>query len=296
MKNAVKKKRIKWSLFSTVIFTVLILYCVMIFSPMLWGLLTSFKDEFTLMDNYFGLPDKWVFSNYIMFFTRLVVPVSSVEGVRNVYIENMALYSVLYAGGRALCQAFVPFLVAYIVSRFKFKFNIVINTVIVVCTSLPVVGTLPAQMQVTKFLGIYDTIWGMWIMGMSILSYYYLVFLAFFQSIPDTYVEAAKIDGAGNNRIMFTIVMPFARNIFMTVLLLFIVQNWNDYLTPMMFVPSYPTLSYGILKFNTDNTNEFSNLPAKICGSIIMMVPILIVFFIFEKRFMGNISAGGIKE
>ena len=165
------------------------------------------------------------------------------------------------------------------------------------CSSdlLPVVGSLPSQIQIAKDLNLYDSIWGMWLMKANFLSMYLLIFQGMFKAVPNDYTEAAKMDGASNFTICFKIMMPLVSKSFFTVYLLNFIGFWNDYQTPLIFMPNHPTVAYGLYLFNRSTDGALSTIPMKLTGSMIVMIPILIIFLIFQKRLTENELGGGIK-
>jgi ABC-type glycerol-3-phosphate transport system permease component len=208
----------------------------------------------------------------------------------------MALYSVIYAGGCAFVQTLATCIVAYATARFDFKLSKIIYSTVLILMVLPIIGSLPSELQLTKNLGLYDTLFGPLVLKFNFIGMYYLVFYATFRGVPKAYTEAAKIDGASNMRIMTRIILPLIKNTFLTIMLINFVAYWNDYQTPLVYIPSYPTMAYGLYLYNFSTISEISDTPMKIAGCMIVFLPILIVFIIFQKRLMGNVSMGGIKE
>ena len=124
---------------------------------------------------------------------------------------------------------------------------------------------------------------------------YFLVLYATFRGISKEYSEAAKIDGASNLRIMLRIVMPQALNIIVTVFFLSFITYWNDYQVPMLYLPRYPVAAYGLFDFLRNNTAQITDAPARMAGTLIMTLPVLIVVIIFNKRLRVSVSIGGVK-
>lgn len=294
------KIRTRFTPTTIILMSVLILYSVSLLLPILWGLSTSLKTDLDFYLNPFWLPDgwfwNWQWSNYSYAFMNFVVKVEAGAGFRIIYMEEMFLYTILYAFGCAFFQSFVCCIVAYMVVKFDYFFSKVIYTVVIVAMILPIVGSLPSEIQMSRALGFFDTIWGMWIMKSHFLGMYFLVFHAMFRGIPKEFADAARVDGAGNFQVLFSIMMPLVRNTLFTVILLNFIGYWNDYQVPLIYLPSYPTIAYGLYLFNFSTINSLSTIPMKITGCMIMMLPILIVFLIFRNRLIGNISIGGLKE
>jgi ABC-type glycerol-3-phosphate transport system permease component len=114
--------------------------------------------------------------------------------------------------------------------------------------------------------------------------------------IPKDYIEAAKVDGAGNFRIMFQVIMPFALGTMLTVFLLNFITYWNDYQIPMIYLPSHPVAAYGMYVFQMSTETALANTPVKLAGIFLMAAPIVLVALIFSRRLMANLSVGGVKE
>ena len=274
---------------------ILALYSLMFVYLFVWGFTTSFKGILEFSKDPLRFPKEWHFENYKTAFDYFYVRLSG-SGNRYVYLEGMALYSIIYAGGCAFMQTLATCLVAYATARFDFKLSKIIYSVVLVLMVMPIVGSLPSEIQMTKNLGLYDTLFGPLILKFNFLGMYYLVLYAAFRGVPQAYTEAAKIDGASNMCIFTRIILPLVRNTFFTIMLINFVAYWNDYQTPLVYIPSYPTMAYGLYRYYFSTVSAISDPPMKLAGCMIVFLPILLVFIIFQKRLMGNISMGGIKE
>ena len=149
-----------------------------------------------------------------------------------------------------------PCIVAYLTAKYKFRLNKIIHTIVIVAMILPIVGSLPSELQLVKTLGFYDHMWGMFILKANFLGMYFLVFYATFKSLPWTFAEAAQIDGAGHFRTFIQIMLPLIRSTLFAVFILLFIEHWNDYYTPMVFLPEKPTMSYGLFIFQTYPTRR----------------------------------------
>ena len=208
----------------------------------------------------------------------------------------MLLFTLLYAVGAAFFTTFVCCLVAYVTSRFNFVFNKVVYGIVIVTMTLPIVGSLPSEIQMLKMLNLYDNIVGMWVLKSNLLGLYYLVFYSTFKSLPKDYSEAAYIDGASNFVVFVRIGLPLVRNIFFTIMLIKFIEFWNDYTATLTYMPSYPTLAFGLYEYSFSAAPEINNTPMRMAGCFVLAVPILIVFLFTHDRMMSNLSMGGVKE
>ena len=280
---------LKW-----VLFALLVLYAVTLFMPLLWALMTSVKDnaEYAIFENKIGFPGSFAIGNFALAWENGYADALINGELWYFSIPEQFLNSVLYAGGCMLTATFIPCITAYAVARYKYRFGKVVYTIVIVAMILPIVGSLPSEIQMTRALGLYDTFWGLWILKANFLGIYFLVFHAQFKMLPYDYTEAAKIDGASNPRIMFSVILPLAKGTIFTVMLLTFVQFWNDYQIPMMYIPSYPVIAYGMYSFTQ---KPYSEVPVQVAYMLIVALPIIIVFVAFHKRLMTNLTVGGIK-
>ena len=113
----------------------------------------------------------------------------------------------------------------------------------------------------------------------------FLLLYSFFKNLSWTYVEAAKIDGASDFRIFVQIVLPMAKGPMIAVGVLSLIGLWNDYLTPSIYLSKQPTISYGIYIMQT---LFFAMI-------LLTIIPILLIFILFNKTIMENTTVGGLK-
>ncbi len=281
---------------TALVFALLIVYALTLFVPAFWAFFTAFKGNLDYLENQLSFPKIWHFENLMTALDYFYVPINTGSNIVTYYIESMLLFSILYSVGSAFFAALATCIVAYATARFDFRFNKVIYGIVVVTMTLPIVGNLPSELQFLKTLGLYDTIWGMWICKANFLGLYYLIFYAAFRSIPKDFTEAAYIDGASNLRVLVSIAFPLVASTFMTVMLIRFVEFWNDYTVTLTYMPSIPTLAYGLYAYSFSTVPEISNTPMRLAGCFILIIPVLAVFIAGHKRLMGNISMGGIKE
>lgn len=228
----------------------LILYAVSLLGVLAWGVMTSFKGTIDFMDHPYQFPQKIVnnIKTVLQEFKLDNTVTSDGLGSRTVTLPQMFLYSFAYALGSAIAATVVPCVTAYACARFPFKFSKVIYAAVVVTMIVPTVGNLPSELQMVVNLGLYNKIYGLWILKANFLGMYFLVFYGVFKSFPASFTEAAKIDGANNLTVMLKIAFPLVANVMGTVLLINFINFWNDYQTPLLYMPAYPTVAYGLFQ------------------------------------------------
>lgn len=305
---------LKWA-----VFAVLVLYALSLLFPLAWGFMTSLKNRMDFgrpNNNVLGFPKK-AYSSAEMFKLnnyKLILQNFYIERKASFYmgdklithstrsnIGGLLLNTVLYAGVGSLIMAVVPAIVAYMCCKYKYKFSNAIYYVALFVMILPIVGAYPSEITLLRNLGIYDTMWGNWIQKFSFVGMYFFVYHAFYEGMSDTFTEAAEIDGASQLRILTTIILPLSVKMIGTVMLLQFITLWNDYQTPLLYLPTHPTLAYGIynlIEAGMDGAANriLGNVPTKVAGCMLLAIPILVLFIVFRKKIMGNVSMGGLKE
>ncbi len=282
-----------------VILGILLLYSAILLYVLAWALISTFKNY--LMDfseNVAGLPKQWVFDNYQVVMENMF-EIVTIDGQQyKLTFGNLLGNTLLYTVGSAFVSTFIPCITAYAVARFshKFKWLGAFTVIVLVTMIVPIVGNTPSEIQIATALGLYDSIWGMFILKGNFLGMYYLIFLGAFNAMPKGYEEAARIDGASNTRVLFKIHMPLTFTTFSTIMLIKGISFWNDYQTPMLYLPSQKTLAQFFFGFINSDSTVISYTPMKLVGAMIMILPILMLFVFLNKKIMGNLSLGGLKE
>lgn len=313
MKNCKKNNDIFGKVFWIIIAIVLALYSLSVIATLLWGFLTSLKSQvdFVVYKNVLKLPSlEWSkeeflhLKNYVMIFKDFKVneEISYFVGDRAVGRETttglmgMFINSFIYAGLGAVLATLSPTIVAYMCAKYTNKFSKFIYMLVIVIMTIPIVGNQASMITVLRRLNLYDNYFGILCMKFSFMNMYFLVLFGFFQSLPDAYVEAAEIDGGTQFIILIKIILPLAIKMMTTIFLIQFVQKWNDYQTALLYMPTHPTLSYGVFKLSIGtNKGTFGFIPAKTAACMLLALPILVIFIAFRDKLMGNMSLGGIK-
>lgn len=296
-----------------VIALILTAYSLAMILPLVWGFLTSLKSsmDFSTLGNVLGFPDtqfsekELLFENYKVIWENFQFDksVSFYAGETLVWHRSknnflgMLINTLLYAGVGSMIQAFVPAVMAYLVVKYPGKASSFINAMMLFVLTLPILGSASTMLRLMRDLNLYDNFIGNFIQKFNFTGMYFFVFQSFFRSVSDSYAEAAEIDGASQLRVMFSIYMPLAWKMISTVILILFVNCWNDYQTPLMYLPTKPTLAYGVYYLVYENNQpHMATLPIKISACMLLALPILVIFLFLKEKLMGNISLGGVKE
>lgn len=287
-----QKKRV--NIYALVCLVVLSVYALLLLYMIFFGLITSLKGRLEFSDNRLGFPITPTMENYLKVLQYYKVYSKKLD--KNVYIDTMIVYSLLYAGGCAFMETLACMLVGYATAKFNYKFNGVLTAFVIIAMTLPIVGSLPSTLVIFRALNLYDNFLGVWFSKFYFISVYFMVFRATFKGISPAYSEAAKIDGAGNLKVFLSIMIPLVKGTFSTIFLLLFVVCWNDYGTPLLLLPSYPTLSLGLYYYRFRSSAKTQDTPSQIAGCMAAFIPILIIFILFRNKVMGKVSMGGLKE
>ena len=294
-----KRRKKKMSLMNIILLILLLIYAFSLIGMIAWGLISSLRDAWDFDDFPTKLPGSFselIFDNYETAIKGFSTKVETENGYETVSFLEMIVNTLLYAGGSALMVTIMPCITAYIATNFKFKILNIYYIIVVVCMALPIIGSSASELQMAQALGIYNTIWGMWLMKGYFIGMYFLVFYASFKSLPRGFTEAAEIDGAGNFTIMTKVVLPLVRTTFTTIFLIQFINFWNDYQTPNLFLRKVPTLAVGLFRFMGETNIMYSNPPTQMAGSMILLIPILLIYILLQKRLIGSVTMGGLKE
>ena len=295
-KNKIRKK---FGPLNIILLLILCAYVLSMFIMFGWGIITSLKSNVDYKINPLGFPSggiaNWKWDNYLITLKEYAVPLRINGKIYKVGMFRMFLNSIVYSAGLALLNSFLQCTMGYLVAKFDFKISKVIYATVIVTMVLPIVGSLPSQLQILRALHLYDNLIGVYLIKASFTGMYFLVFYAMFRGLQKEYVEAAYIDGAGNFRVYFQIVIPIVANTLLTISLMSFIAYWNDYQVSLIYMPSTPTIAYGMFYYTQSAETVSSWPPLKITGCIIMTIPILIIFIFGHKRIMGKIYTGGIK-
>ncbi len=188
-------------------------------------------------------------------------------------------------------------IVGYTCAKYRYKFSGFVYSLVVFTMVLPVVGTQPVTITLLQRIRFFDNAIGFLIWNCNFASMYFMIFFSFYQGLSDSYFEAAEIDGASQLRMLVMIAIPLAKTMFSATFVVHFIDTWTNYTTVMVYLPSYPTIAYGV-HYNTVVVAEpaMQVETVRLAALMLMALPSLIFFTVFRKQLMGNISIGGIKE
>ena len=281
------RKRKHISVAKTIVFIVFLLYAVSLLFPIVWGFLMSMltRAEFNAASGSIKFPSGINLKNYVLAWKEL-----SSNGIS---LVTMTLNSIWYAAGSSfLCVVFSA-MTAYVTTKYQFPGRKFFHGFAWVTMMIPIMGNMASSLRFFRRLGVADTLLYV-VFSVSVLSYLYVVLCSTFRGLSWEYAESAFVDGAGHFRVFFQIMLP---QVYSPIVALFIsefIGKWNDSMTPLIYFPSMPTLASGLYVYQTVASRAV-NYPMLFAALIMCMIPVLILFFLFQESLMDIQLGGGIK-
>ncbi len=276
-----KAKRI---IISVLKYVTLILGAFISVLPIVVCVITAFKTpEEYASTNVMTLPQSWAyFENFIHAWSQANIGIA---------FRNSIIILVCVLAGSIMTGS----MLAYVLSRFKFKGNGLVRNMFLFASLLPGIAMQVSVYQIMYSLGWINFLPGYIIMmcGTDIISIY--IFIQFFENIPDSLDESAIMDGCTYFGVFFRILFPLLKPAIVTVMILKGVGVYNEYYTANLYLQDknrLVTVATSLFKFTGPLGNQYNYICA---GVIITMVPALIVFILCQKQIYGGLAAGAVK-
>jgi N-acetylglucosamine transport system permease protein len=261
--------------------TVLIIWCLLVIVPLLWVILSSFKTSSEIFASPFGLPANWNFTNYRNAWT--------IAGIGSFFFN-----SVIVVFGALFLTMLFGAMSAYVLARFQFPGSRLLYYLMLAGLTFPIFLAIVPLFFVLRGIGLLNTLPGL-ILTYAAFAFPFTVFFlyAFFRSLSRSIAEAAAMDGAGEWRIFFQIMLPMARPGLATVAILNFVGLWNQFLLPVALNtnPENYVLTQGMASF-ASQAGYSVDFGALFAAVVITVVPVLIVYLIFQRQLQGSVSQG----
>ncbi len=265
-------------------YVVLIVTSVIVLLPLVVAFLGSFKTnaEFS-SSNVLALPKNFLnFSNYVTAF---------VDGNMLTGFLNTAIILVFSLAATILTGT----MTAYVLNRFKFPGRKLVNNLFLLASLIPSITMQMSVFQIISRLGLFNTRLSVILLyaGTDIISIY--IFLQFLENIPVSLDESAIMDGASYLKIYTKIIMPLLKPAIVTVIIIKGVGFYNDFYTPYLYTPkpALQTISTALFAFKGPYGSKWEVICA---GTIITMIPTLIIFLLLQKQIYSGMTQGAVKE
>ena len=278
-----KKKSAGTIIFSLFQYVMLIGATIVALIPVLVCVFTAFKTT-----EEYQTTSVLQFPKSFLYFENFKVAFQQANMLRGFLNTALVLVVVLTV------SVFAGSMLAYVLNRFQFKGNGIIRNLFMFAALLPGIAMQVTIYQIMNSLGLINHLYGYMIclMGTDIISIY--IFLQFFENLPVSLDESAIIDGCTYFGVYFKILLPLLKPAIVTSLILKGVGVYNEYYASNLYLQSkeLKTISTALYTFTGPYGNQYNYICA---GVLITIIPILIIFIVFQKQIYGGLAAGAVK-
>ena len=264
------------------LYTLLIIITALLVVPFLWMLSASIKSntEVFQMTPFRWIPEVPKWENYVNIWTK--IPLLK-------FIGNTVILTIAVTFFQLLTSSFA----AYAFSKLEFRFKNGLFLAYIATIAMPWQVYMVPQFIMMRRMGLNDTLLAMLCLQ-AFSAFGVFMMKQFYAGIPDSLCEAARIDGMSEYRIYSSIMLPLSKPALATLTIFTFVNTWNDYLGPLIYLKteSKKTIQLGLRMFIGQYSAEYGLIMA---GSIITLIPVLIVFLCLQKYFVEGIAATGVK-
>ncbi len=264
------------------IYVLLILGAVTMLLPFIWLVLSTFKSNAEI--NAFPptfFPKEWIISNYTDLFQRF--------NIDKYFVNSLYLSTV-----KTVIGVYTSLLCGFVFAKYEFKFKKSIYGLILFSMMVPYLVMIIPMYDLINAMGLNNTYTA--IIVVSLYSSFGIFMMKQFMQdgIPNELLEAARIDGASEMRIFHTIAIPLSINMISALVIFLFLWNWEDFLWPYLVLQDsdkFP-IAVALNMFSGQNNTNYGGLFA---ATAVTIIPIMVVYFIFQKRFIEGVAMSGIK-
>jgi len=279
-----KSAKAKGIVRNVVIYTLLILWAVMVLFPFYWMILTSVKSYSSYNSEY--VPSFFTLSptmqNYIDAFTTVSL---------GRYLWNTLIFTVITTA----IMLIVITLAAFAFARLEFRGKNIAFALFLSLMMIPNELVIITNFVTITNLDLRNSFLGLILPSVTSVFYIYLLRENFAQ-IPDELYYAAKVDGTSDLRYLRKVMIPICRPTLITIIILKVIECWNSYVWPRLITddPNYYLVSNGIQEIRETGFGR-ENIPAMMAAVVVISLPLIVLFLIFRKKVMAGVSRGGTK-
>jgi ABC-type glycerol-3-phosphate transport system permease component len=281
MKISESPKSIK-TLKNTSMHVVLVLFLLISVMPIIWIVLAALKETSELNQSPFAFPDNITFDN---------IKEAWVTGKMGHYFFN----SIIVAIPRVVVVITLASLAGYAFGKLKFPGRNMLFFFFLFGLMVPIQAMIIPIYYNMQNLNLINTYWAL-ILPHFGLSMPFAIFMmrSFFKELPDELMESARIDGCNEFQIFYKIMLPLMMPAISSLFVFEFIWSWNDFLLPLLFVydDAYRTLPLGLMYFSGEYTTNQSLVAA---GVAISIVPMILVYIIFQRKFIEGMTSGAVK-
>lgn len=265
-----------------IVYIILILIAVVMVIPFLWMLSASVKSdrEVFQMNPFVWIPEVPRWSNYSNIWTK--IPFAR-------FVGNTVFLTIVVTLLQLLTSSFA----AYSFAKLNFRYKNGLFLAYIATIAMPWQVYMVPQFIMMRKMGLNDKLTAI-ICLQAFSAFGVFMMKQFYEGIPDDLCEAARIDGMSEYRIYASIMLPLSKPALSTLTIFTFVATWNDYLGPLIYLKSQnkKTIQLGLKMFISQYSSDYGLIMA---GSVLSLIPVLVVFLILQKYFVEGVAATGLK-
>lgn len=277
-----RSKRKNQIIGKVLIYVILLLITACMIVPFLWMLSASIKSnrEVFLMDPFVWIPDQPKWDNYIKIWTK--IPLLK-------FVQNTVFLTIVVTLLQLLTSSFA----AYSFAKLEFKHKNTLFLAYIATIAMPWQVYMVPQFIMMRGMGLNDKLLAM-ICLQAFSAFGVFLMKQFYEGIPNDLCEAARIDGMSEYKIYAKIMLPLSKPALSTLTIFTFVNTWNDYLGPLIYLKTETkkTIQLGLKMFIGQYSAEYGLIMA---GSVVSLIPVIIVFLCLQKYFVEGVASTGLK-
>ncbi|MGN0168742.1 MAG: carbohydrate ABC transporter permease [Acetatifactor sp.] len=265
-----------------IVYVILILIALIMIIPFLWMLSASIKSdrEVFQMNPFVWIPENPKWSNYVDIWKK--IPFAR-------FVANTVFLTIVVTLLQLLTSSFA----AYSFAKLNFRHKNGLFLAYIATIAMPWQVYMVPQFIMMRKMGLNDKLLAI-ICLQAFSAFGVFMMKQFYEGIPDDLCEAARIDGMSEYRIYASIMLPLSKPALSTLTIFTFVATWNDYLGPLIYLKSQEkkTIQLGLKMFISQYSSDYGLIMA---GSVLSLIPVLIVFLILQKYFVEGVASTGLK-
>ena len=266
----------------TIVYLILILLTLAMLVPFIWMLSASIKTdrEVFKMTPFVLIPDKPKWDNYVKIWTK--IPMLK-------FVENTFLLTIVVTCLQLLTSSFA----AYSFAKLNFKHKDGLFLAYIATIAMPWQVYMVPQFIMMRSMGLNDKLLAM-VCLQAFSAFGVFLMKQFYEGIPSDLCEAARIDGMSEYQIYAKIMLPLSKPALSTLTIFTFVNTWNDYLGPLIYLKTETkkTIQLGLKMFIGQYSSEYGLIMA---GSVLSLIPVIIIFLALQKYFVEGVASTGLK-
>ena len=282
----IKSYKAKRAVGNAIVYTILTILSIIWLLPLLWIVMTSFSGEESVYITTV-IPRAWTFDNYIQLFTDTKA-YNYPRAFANTFIV-------------AVCSCVISTLsvlmVSYTFSRLRFKARKAFMNVAMILGMFPGFMTMIAIYYILKTIGLSQSLVGLIVVYSSGAALGYFISKGFFDTVPKALDEAATIDGANKNQIFWQIILPMSKPIVVYTILTSFISPWTDFIMARMLLrDATDQYTVALLLWKWTEKEQLEQYFYRFCsGSVLVAIPITLLFIKMQNFYVEGITGGAVK-